>query len=74
MKLNEKIMSALLALALVGFFIAPCCWHSAAATGEKKIIPCSGKINVAHNELNQKKKTGKEVSKTEISKAIYPVE
>ena len=63
MDLNEKIMAALLALAVIGFFIAPCCWFSASGLAAKKIIPCTGTSTVAHDELKQQKKVEHEISK-----------
>ena len=70
MELHEKIMAGLLALAVTGFFIAPCCWHSASKMSDKKFISCPGNAIPAHDELKQKKKIEREISKAEIRKAF----
>jgi len=45
LKLHEKILIALLAVSVIGFLMAPCCWQGAHKISGKHVIGC------ASNEL-----------------------
>jgi len=53
-RLHEKIMIGLLVISIIGFLMAPCCWHEAPKTSAKSIIDCSGNAIVFHDALPQK--------------------
>jgi hypothetical protein len=62
-RVHEKIMISLLALSVIGFLIAPCCWNAAPKKDAKHVIACSDKTNttvVRQQKINRDLSKGRD--------------